>query len=272
MYEPAKRQRTQVQRVDISAPSKKTAPPPTIHLGRVCRFRLPQSDGSWISGTLRGYKGVDKQQCEVELEDGKLRRLHLASQPIHVAHEVRFGPPKEHEETALRGAASRKPGCLAEYMKELVPVLIFTPLGPPELEAEDGHALALDLETEEYLWLLRESTRPMAAHMLSRRTPPAKKAGYDAALAHHTALHRLEHLALQKKALGRRLCVFWPMDDAWCARRPPPPPSPHRPLPALRQPSAAPRGARAFHGLPPLLRRRARTTAQPRQARRHRSR
>ena len=121
---PAKRQRTTVKREDLGAadfaPRTPGVAPPAIHLGRRCCLRWPQT-AEWVTGTLLAYKGADKQSCEVKLDDGRVKKVHLGTQAIHVACDVVWGPPDEEaEEEALRGGGwSRREGCAVRCRQSL---------------------------------------------------------------------------------------------------------------------------------------------------------
>lgn len=210
-------------RVAVVAPAAPKAaavkPPPARFLGRSCRVRLV-GNSEWVKGTLQAYSGPNKQVCEVEVEDGDGRRplkVDLATQPLHVLEEVVWSP-ETGDGAAARGVLGRgsdAKGELGVYVDGLVPALLFSPLGPKESEAEDGHVLAQSLVSDDYLWVRREFTRPLAAHMFRRRTSEKVKKALDAALEQDVLLAKGAAKNAKKSIVGKRIAVFWPMDDAW---------------------------------------------------------
>ena len=67
----------------------------------------------------------------------------------------------------------------------------------------------------EYVWVRREATRPLAPHMLRRRTTEKRKKPLETALQHEVGLNAPALKSVKKSAVGKRLAVYWPMDDAW---------------------------------------------------------
>lgn len=231
---PAKRQRTQVSKSEAAPELLKLPPPPASYLGRVCRLRWPAEPQVWVSARLLKYMGADKQSCEIELLDGdpaakkmNVKKIHLPSQALHVLVEVAWAPADEEcaEDMPDRVEPSAGEG-LGAYVGGLTPMLIFAPLGRPDIEAEDGHVLAQNLAyapaakgapapAAEYTWVRPETTRALLAGMLKRRTTPAMRKGVDVALDFQRALNLPRIKALKKSAAGKRLAVYWPIDDAW---------------------------------------------------------
>ena len=210
---------------------KACKPPPPKLFGRICRVRSGPND--WVSGKFLGSSSSNKLMCEIELEDpedaaaGKrtTTKVNLAMQALHVLEEVAWGFEDGEAGVSVGAGPGRgdesKGEAIGSYVDGLVPIFIFTPLGPPEREAEDGHFLAQALTTGAHMWIRRESTRPLYAHMLRRRTTERLKKAVDAALAADIALAKASSAASKsssknkKDAVGKRLAVYWPMDDAW---------------------------------------------------------
>ena len=232
MADRAKRQRMGTLRPEPAPPpAKAPKPPPEKFLGRVCRLRLVQLSDGWVSGTLRAYSGNFKQTCEIELLDGadastpgRIEKVNLSTQPVHVLDEVVWGPEQGAASAEGKAAAAAgggrsaddlRGGSMGAYVSGLVPMLLFAPLGPPELEAVDGQRLAQSLDSGEHVWVVREGTRPLAAHMLRRRTTEKLRPAVDAALGHQRTLLAAASKSAKKAVLGKRLAVYWPMDDAW---------------------------------------------------------
>ena len=213
------------------SPTKlKLATPLPKYLTRMCRLRLPGTD-RWLSVTLAALSGADKQTCELDLTEAaaeavggssaasRKMKIKLATQPLHVADEVVWGPEDgDGDSTAVvtaQGGTEGRGGLAGGFVEGLVPMTVFANLGPPELEAEDGHVLAHSLKSGKHVWIRRETTRPLLAQMLRRRTPTALKKATDAALEADKAIKLLEAKSKKKSAVGKRLAVYWPMDDAW---------------------------------------------------------
>jgi hypothetical protein len=208
---------------EVAGPPKK---PPAQFLGRTCRLRLVQESEAWLTGTLLAYSGADMQTCEIELDGAdasaprRVEKVHLSTQPVHVADEVAWGPEggaDSAEGLAAAGGGRRDDarGGSGGYVDGLVPMLTFAPLGPAEFDGAAGQRLAQSLETGEHVWIKRECTRPLAAHMLRRRTRERLKKAVDAALAHQRSLLSASAKAAKKGVVGKRLAVYWPIDDAW---------------------------------------------------------
>ena len=196
--------------------------PPARFLGRTCRVRWPQTD-KWVTATLAAYGGSDRQTtCKLELHEGvppgvapQTSDIDLASQPIHVADMTVWGPDDGRKEgvAADTGPAGSPP--FGGYVSGLVPMVVFTPLGPPELEAEDGHVLAQSLKTGKHTWIEREGTRPLAVHMMRRNQRGLLKKAVDAALEMDRALKAADMKTKKRGIVGKRLAIYWPDDDMW---------------------------------------------------------
>ena len=153
----SKRARVQTAKLADEPAESAAKPPPARFLGRHCRFRQPVEPGEtpqWTCATLVSYTGANKQTCELQLEQPEggavsgVIKVNLQSQPIHVLERVVFGPA--NGENTSESASTTK-ACAEElgpYIDNLEPMLIFTPLGPAELEAEDGRVLAHVLDSE----------------------------------------------------------------------------------------------------------------------------
>ena len=238
MGDRGKRQRTATSNLRPTiTPEEPKDPPPSRLLGRTCRLRLVHQSDAWLTGTLLNYSGPHKQTCEIELhplgaEAGAassgaprhVEKVHLSTQPVHVLDEVAWGP--EGGAASAEGKAAETAGggrCAAglnngigSWVEGLVPQLLFTPLGPPELEAEDGSLmLAQSLVTDEHVWIKRQGTRPLSAHMLRRRTTDALKKAVESAVQQEITLTKGNVKNAKKGLVGKRLACFWPMDDAW---------------------------------------------------------
>ena len=231
MAERAKRKRAEASRSAEPTPAaivqRLNKPPATKFIGRICRLRWPQTD-KWVSAKMVGLIGAEKQTCEIEVETvGEKataepwvkRRINFSSQPLHIAEEVVWAPEDGEADPsharAIAQRASGQHGLAGGYVAGLVPMVIFAPFGPSELEAEDGHVLAFSFKSSKHIWLRRESTRPLMPQMLRRRTSPALRKAVDAALALDGAMRLADTKAKKRNIIGRRLSVYWPMDDAW---------------------------------------------------------
>ena len=209
---------------------KASKPPPPKLFGRACRLRSGPND--WVSGKLLGCSSNNKLLCEIELDDSEeaiagkrtTTKVNLATQALHVLEEVAWGFEDGEAGVSVGAGPGRgdesKGEAIGSYLDDLVPIFIFMPLGPQEREAEDGHLLAQALTTGAHMWIRRESTRPLYAHMLRRRTTEKLKKAVDDALAADIALTKAASAASKssknkKDAVGKRLAVYWPMDDAW---------------------------------------------------------
>ena len=230
----SKRQRTSILPPPEEKPAtrpkgpagKPAAPPEAKFLGRVCRLRLVHQSDAYLSGKLVSVGGANKQTCKIELSSGRLEEVHLSTQPIHVLDEVCWGP--EQGATSELGLAAAScgggrsvddlsGGSIGGYIAGLVPVLLFASFGPPELDAEADSTLRLaqSLVSDEYVWVRRAGTRPLATHMMRRRTLEKHKPALDAAIAANLLLHRNAAKAAKKGVVGKRIAVYWPIDDAW---------------------------------------------------------
>ena len=219
----------------------KLATPSAKYLTRTGRLRLP-GDERWLSCKLLSYIGADKLTCEVELLDGgassgaavteagggRRMKVKLSTQPLHAAEDVVWaaeegdGPTnaallRAHGESGSggRSATDVDVRLQAGFVEGLVPMLVFAPLGLPEAEAEDGHVLALNLESGKHVWIRPEASRSLLAQMLRRRTSTALRKAADAALEAEKAIKLVEMRNKKKLVVGRRLAVYWPDDDAW---------------------------------------------------------
>lgn len=106
----------------------------------------------------------------------------------------------------------------------LMPLLISAPISG-ELEAEyaDGRVLAQALPSleesssdTEFIWIRPETTLPLLAGMLKRQAAGTTTPNVEFALDHHLSLRVSIVKALKLSATGRRLAVYWPIDDTWC--------------------------------------------------------
>ena len=230
MADRAKRQRMTTLR-PAPPPEPLVAPkePPQRLIGRSCRVRLVHVNDAWLSGTLLSCSGPHKQTCELELDAAdaaaprRVEKVHLSTQPVHVLDEVVWGPEQGPASAESKAAAAAgggrgdeaKGGSMGAYVVGLVPMLLFTPLGPPELEADDGQVLAQSLDSGEHVWVRREATRALSVHMLRRRTIEKYKGAVTAALEQERALLKSAAKTAKKGIVGKRIAVYWPMDDAW---------------------------------------------------------
>ena len=159
MADRVKRPRQAVEKpAEVAAPAKAPKQPPAHLLGRPCRVRLVLESDAWLTGTLKAYSGNHKQTCEIELDGGadansanappkRVEKVHLSNQPVHVLDEVVWGAEggassPEGKAAAKAGGGRRAddarggPGSLGAYVDGLVPMLLFTAIGPPAFRSE----------------------------------------------------------------------------------------------------------------------------------------
>ena len=239
MEDPPKRQRTSTlpppepKPVKSTKPAKPATPPPSHFIGRVCRLRLVHQSDAWLHGKLLSCSGPNKQTCEIELDNGgfegaprRVEKVHLSTQPVHVLDDVCWGPEEGAMSELGQAAASLgggrsiddlNGGPIGGYVAGLVPMLLFTNFGPAELDAETDSTLRLaqSLRNGEHVWVRRAGTRPLAAQMMRRRTGEKMKPAVEAARQAEMGLQLTAHKAAKKGVVGRRLTVYWPIDDAW---------------------------------------------------------
>ena len=199
-----KRQRRQ-RKLDNGA---ETAPaPPSAEPGTACRLRWPGEE-QWQRATLLAFRGADKRTVELQPDASgddavaKSYRAHLDEQPVYVAREVAWVPPADPTTESNDG---------------FVPMVLFEPIGPAEdEEGLGGKRLANTLHDGAHIFVERDCPlRPLAGHMWKRRTKPGFKEAVQAALEQARALQAPKLKLARASIVGRRLCVYWPMDDAW---------------------------------------------------------
>ena len=220
-----KRTRAEPTRFVSKAPLQLKAPP-AKYIGRACCLRWPGTE-QWITATIVAYSGPDKQTVELDVDDtaggGSTRhtKVNLATQPIHAAKEVAWGAEDANSNVAVLLSQNAVAGSvrpldkLGQYVPGLIPFIIFAPLGPPELEAEDGDELMLSLKTNTHVWRRTQGMVPVLPYMMRRRTAPVLKKAVTAALEAHKAINAADARSKKKAIVGKRIAVYWPDDDAW---------------------------------------------------------